>query len=178
MAYKTRKTADSIAFAIAKAWNDKQEASVASFFHADITQITSGHYTSPTVTNDTPALTIGGNPTDSTTVISFTNSLKLLINRHFADTRAHNTAVSAAVSTADGTDITTACTLATALKAAYGTHLSASNVHANNDGTNTILAADATNQTTAITLLTEMRTDVGAHIISAPLGAMIELTNA
>jgi hypothetical protein len=178
MAYKTRKTADSIAFALAKAWNDKQEASVASFFHADITQITSGHYTSPVVANDVPATTIGAAPTDVTTVISFTNALKLLTNRHFADARAHNSAVSAAIATADGTDITTACTLATAIKAAYGTHLSASNVHHTNDSTNTIAAADATNSTTAITLLTELRTDMGAHIISAPLGAQIELTGA
>jgi hypothetical protein len=171
MAYKTRKTADSIAFALAKAWNDKQEASVASFFHADITQITSGHYTSPVVANDVP-------PTDATTVITFTNALKLLTNRHFADARAHNSAVSAAITTADGTDITTACTLATAIKAAYGTHLSASNVHHTNDATNTIAAANATDSATAITLLTELRTDMGAHIISAPLGAMIELTGA
>ena len=36
-----------------------------------------------------------------------------------------------------------AITLANALKAAYNTHLSESNVHFNNDGTNTVAAANA-----------------------------------
>jgi hypothetical protein len=178
MAYTTRKVPDALVFALVAAHNLRQEEAVASFFHADTTQVTTGDYMAPVVTDDTPALSIGGNPTDLTTVLSFTNSLKKLVNRHFADTRAHNSAVSAPITTADGTDITTACTLATAIKAAYGTHLSASNVHVNNDGTNTIAAADATNQTTAITLLTELRTDVGAHIVSAPLGAMINVVDA
>jgi hypothetical protein len=178
MAYTVRNVPDAMVFALVAAWNRRQEDAVASNFHADVTQVTSGDYRAPVVTDDTPALSIGGNPTDVTTVISFTNSLKALINRHFADTRAHNSAVSAAVSTADGTDITTACTLATALKAAYGTHLAAANVHFNNDGTNTIAAADATNSTTAITLLTEMRTDVGAHIVGATPGEMINLVDA
>lgn len=161
--------------ALVAAWNAKQEASVASFFHADITQITSGNFTNPVVANDTPALTIGAAPTDLTTVISFTNGLKGLLNRHFVDSRAHNTAVSAAIATADGTDLASSITLMNAEKSAYGTHLSAANVNFTNDGTNTIAAADATDQATAITLLTELRTDVGAHIISAPLGAMIQL---
>ena len=178
MAYKTRKTPDTMLGALVKAWNDKQEASVASFFHADITQVTSGHYSSPAVANDTPALSIGAAPTDTTTVISFTNALRPLLNRHFADTRAHNTAVSAALADATATDLTTALVIMNADKASFNVHASAANVHFNNDGTNTIAAADGTNLTTAITLLTELRTDVGAHVISAPLGAMIQLVNA
>lgn len=178
MAYTIRNTMDAIVRAMVAQHNAKQEASVASFFHADITQITTGDYTAPVVANDVPATTIGVAPTDSTTVIAFTNSLKKLVNRHFADTRAHNSAVSAAIATADGTDITSACTLATAIKTAYGTHLSASNVHFTNDGTNTIAAATATDSATAITLLTELRTDIGAHMISAPLGAMLNVTDA
>jgi hypothetical protein len=113
-----------------------------------------------------------------TTVISFSNSLKKLVNRHFSDTRAHNSAVSAAIATADATDITTAITLDNAIKAAVNVHYTASNVHFTNDATNTIAAANATDSTTAIVLLTELRTDLGAHIISAPLGAMINLTDA
>lgn len=178
MAYSVRGVPDAMLFALVTAWNQKQEASVSTNFHADITQVTSGDYRSPTVANDVPATSIGAAPTDSTTVIAFTNSLKKLVNRHFADTRAHDTAVSAAISTADGTDITSACTLATAIKSAYGTHLSASNVHFNNDATNTIAAANATDTATAITLLTELRTDIGAHMISAPTGRMINLTDA
>jgi hypothetical protein len=178
MAYTTRNLPDEMIFSLVAAHNLRQEEAVASFFHADTTQVTSGDYRARTVADDTPALSIGGNPTDSTTVISFTNGLRKLINRHFADTRAHNTAVSAATAAAVATDLTTAITAMNLMKAEYGTHLSASNVHFNNDGTNTIAAADATNQTTAITLLTEMRTDVGAHVVSAPLGAMIQLVDA
>ncbi len=178
MAYKTRKTPDAAVFALVAAWNAKQEASVASFFHADITQITSGNYAAPTIANETPALSVGAAPTDLTTIISFTQGMKGLLNRHFADTRAHNSAVSAAITTADATDLTTALALMIAEKAAVNTHYTASNVHFTNDGTNTIAAADATDTTTAIVLLTEMRTDIGAHVISAPLGAMIQLTPA
>lgn len=176
MAYKTRKVPDAMLFALVKAWNDKQEAQVSTFFHADTTQLTSGHFSNPTVANDTPALSIGAAPTDTTTVISFTNEVRKLLNRHFADTRAHNTAVSTALADATATDLTTALVIMNADKASYGTHLSASNVHFTNDSTNTISAADGTNLTTAITLLTELRTDIGAHVISAPLGAMIQLT--
>ncbi len=175
MAYKTRKVPDAILYALVKAWNDKQEAAVASFFHADITQVTTGHFSNPTVTNDTPALSIGAAPTDATTVISFTNNLNRLLNRHFADDRAHNSALSAQLSSTEATDLTSAITIMNTQKSSFGTHLSASNVHFNNDGTNTIAAANATDQTTAIALLTEMRTDVGAHVISAPSGAMIQL---
>lgn len=178
MAYKTRKVTDAMVSALVAAWNAKQEASVASFFHADITQITSGNYTAPTVANETPALSVGAAPTDLTTIISFTQGMKGLLNRHFADTRAHNSAVSAAITTADATDLTTALALMIAEKAAVNVHYTASNVHFTNDGTNTIAAADATDTTTAIVLLTELRTDVGAHVISAPLGAMIQLTSA
>ncbi len=177
MAYSVRGVPDAMLFALVTAWNQKQEASVSTNFHADITQVTSGDYRAPTVANDVPATSIGAAPTDSTTCIAFTNSLKKLINRHFADTRAHDTAVSAAVATADGTDSATMITLANAIKTAYGTHLSAASVHFNNDGTNTIAAANATDTTTAVTLLTELRTDVGAHMISAPTGRMINLTD-
>jgi hypothetical protein len=132
---------------------------------------------SPTVADDV-LTTAHAVPTDTTTSIAAVNAFKKVVNRHFADTRAHNSAVSDAVDTADATDLTTANTLANALKAEYGTHLSASNVHFNNDGTNTIAAADGTNITTLIALLTELRTDATAHIQSATLGAMINVIDA
>jgi hypothetical protein len=95
------------------------------------------------------------------------NRLKGVINEHFEDTLAHATAVSAEVETDAATTLATANTLATALKAAYTTHLTASNVHPNNDATNTIAANDATTIATLIGLLNEMRVDVAAHIASA-----------
>lgn len=178
MAYTTRNVPDEMIFSLVAAHNLRQAEAVASFFHADTTQVTSGDYRARVVADDTPALSIGGNPTDATTVISFTNGLRKLLNRHFADTNAHDSAVTAATASVAATDLTTAITAANLLKAEYTAHLTESNVHFNNDGTNTISAADATNQTTAITLLTELRTDVGAHVVSAPLGAMINLVDA
>lgn len=157
------------------AWNAKQEAAVASFFHADKTQITTGHYTNPSVANDTVAT---ANSSSEATAIALANALKAAINRHFADDYAHNSALSAVVSTADATSLATAITLANALKAAYTTHLSASNVHFNNDGTNTVAADDATDQTTINTLLNELKGDFNAHVISAPTGSMIRLVDA
>ena len=175
MAFRTRKTIDEMTFALVAAWNAKQEASVASFFHADITQITSGQYQSKTVTNDTVT---AANASDLATSITLVNQLKAVINRHFADTFAHNTAVSAQITTADAaTLLTEVQTLANAIKTAYTTHLSASNVHFNNDATNTIAAANATDQSTANTLLNELKADFNAHLISAPLGNMIRLVS-
>lgn len=109
--------------------------------------------------------------------IALANEIKGILNVHFADTLAHATAVSAQIATADATTFATANTLATALKAAYNTHCSASNVHPNNDGTNTIAAADATTVATLIALLTELRTDVTAHIAASLAGAHIDLVD-
>jgi|GEM_PF-3787946 len=104
-----------------------------------------------------------------------TNRIKGVLNAHFADTLAHNTAVSAAISTADATTLATGLALATAAKTAYGTHRTASNVHFNNDATNTISAADATTLATWVTLVNELRTDVAAHIAASLSGSHIEL---
>jgi hypothetical protein len=175
MAYETRKVPDEMIFALVAAHNARQEAAVGSNFHADITQITNrADYRAPTVTNDTVS---AANATDLTTSLTLVNAEKAVINRHFADTRAHNTAVSAAVSTAAGTDLTTAVALGNAIKAAYNTHLAAANVHFNNDGTNTVSAANATDQTTLNTLLNEIKTDFNAHLIGATAGAMINLVD-
>lgn len=179
MAVTTRDDERAILYALVKANNDRQIAAVSTNFHYDITQVTTGSFSAPAVANDTPALSIGAAPTDSTTCISFTNGLKKLINRHFADVYAHKV-VTTAVATANATDITTAIALGNALKTAYttGGHIGSTTYHANADATNTIAAANATDQTTLITLLTEMRTDVGAHIISAPSGEQVRIVSA
>jgi len=175
MAYKTRKTPDVMVNALVAAHNFRQEESVASFFHADTTQKTSGHYQNMTVADDLVTAADGsGDATNST----LANEIKAVLNRHFADTLAHDTAVSAQVSTADGTDEASNVTLANALKSAYNTHLSASNVHFNNDGTNDVTSSNATDTASTSTLLNEMKDDLNAHIVSAPAGAMIELIPA
>lgn len=175
MAYTTRKLPDVMVNALVAAHNLRQEESVASFFHADTTQLTSGDYTAPTVADD---LVTAADGSSLATNLTLVNQIKAVLNRHFADTQAHDSAVSAAVATADATDEATSVTLANALKSAYNTHLSAANVHFNNDGTNTVAAADASNTATVSTLVNEMKDDLNAHIISAPAGAMIKLVSA
>ena len=175
MAFLVRKIPENVVYALAAAWNAKQEASVASFFHADITQKTSGQFQAPTVANDS----IGSaNASDLATSLTLVNETKAVMNRHFADSFAHNTAVSAAVTTATATDLATAITLGNALKAAFNTHRAAANVHFTNDGTNAVASTDATDQSSLNTLLNEMKGDFNAHLISAPTGSMIRLIPA
>lgn len=175
MAFKTRKVPDVMVNALVAAWNAKQVADVAAFFHADTTQKTSGEYTALTVTNDTVT---SANGTNDATNIVLINEMKGVINRHFSDTLAHDSAVSAQIATADATDGATAITLVNALKADYNTHRTASNVHFNNDSTNVVTNADATDTATTSTLANEIKGDVNAHITSAPTGSMIELIPA
>lgn len=175
MAFKIRKLTDNLAHALVAANNLRQTEAVASFFHADTTQKTTGHFTAPVVADDTIA---SANGTDNTTNTVLVNEMKAVMNRHFVDDLAHNTAVSAEVTTADGTDMATNFALANALKSAYNTHLTASNVHFNNDATNGVTNANGTDQATTSTLLNEMKADFNAHVVSAPLGAMIRPVNA
>lgn len=176
MAYKARKIPDDIVFALALAHNDLQESTVDAEFHADITSSTvSTDYMVPVRSN---LLITAATATDTPTAVALANDAKVIINIHFADTLAHDTAVSAQVATADATDEATAITLANALKAAYNTHLSEASVHFNNDGTNNIAAADASDASTLNTLLNEMKTDQNAHSISAPAGSMIDIIRA
>jgi hypothetical protein len=178
MAFKTRNMPDAMVFALVAAWNHRQEAAVSTFFHADITQVTTdADYRAPTVTNDTVT---AANGTDLTTNITLVNQMKAVMNRHFVDPRAHNTAVSAVVATANATDLATAVTLVNALKAAYNTggHINGAGIHFTNDGTNTVAAANATDLATLQTLNNEMKGDFNAHVISAPAGAMIQLVDA
>lgn len=175
MAFTVRNVPGAVLAALVAAHNARQEAAVAAFFHADITQRTSNSGpppSLPTVANNTIA---SANASDLATSVTLVNEAKLRINTHFADTQAHNTAVSAQVATAAATDLATAITLANALKAAYNTHLAAANVHFNNDGTNATAAADATDLASLQTLLNELKGDFNAHLISAPIGSMINL---
>lgn len=158
--------------ALVTAHNARQEASVAALFHADKTQKSSGHYLSPVVVNDTVTVADG---TDMATAVTLVNEVKKVLDRHHADDLAHNTATSAAITIADATNTATAVTLANDLKAKYTVHITAANVHFNNDGTNTITNANATDQTTLNTLVNELKAKINPHIISAPVGSMIRL---
>jgi len=172
MALECLADAEAMAFAIVAAINEQQTDSVASFFHADITSVTTRtNYKAPTKA----AVAISSaNATDTATALTLVNEIRQDYNLHAVDTLAHSAAVSAALTTAVATDEATAITLANAIKAAYNTHLSASTVHYNNDSTNATTNANATDGTTLYVLLNEMKTDVTAHIISAPLGTKIK----
>ena len=175
MAYKTRKLPDVMVNTLVAAWNAKQEAQVAALFHADITQKTSGDYLNPTVASD---LVSAANGTDDATNIVLANDLLAVVDRHFADVLAHDTAVSAALTLAAATDAATALALVNDIKDKYNTHLSATDVHFNDDSTNDVTNSDGTDQATVSVVANEMKGDVNAHVISAPVGSMIELVSA
>lgn len=117
------------------------------------------------------------NATDAATALALTNEVRVLVDTHFADTIAHDSAVSAAITIATATDTTTAVTLANDLKSKFNAHRSAANVHFNNDGTNDVTNANATDATTLIALINEIKGDFNAHIASAPTGTYINVLN-
>lgn len=178
MAVRARKTPDALIHALVAAHNLRQTEAVASFFHADTTQLTSGYYDNPSVADD---LVTAANGSSLATNIALLNDILAVLQRHFADTLAHNTAVTAALAL-DALESTaieaTTVTRANALKVAYGAHLSEANVHFTNDATNTVAAVDATNTATVSTLANEMKGDINTHIVSAPLGAMVKVVPA
>lgn len=176
MAFDIRKLPDEIVFGLVEAHNQRMVDAVGSSFHADTTSTTSRtDYTKPVRTD---LQVTAANASDLATSIALVNDIYDVVQLHFADTLAHDSAVSAALDVPVATDLATAITRGNALKAAVNTHHSAANVHYNNDGTNWIAAADASDQSSLNTLLNEMKGDVNAHIVSAPAGAMINLVNA
>ena len=132
------------------------------------------------VTTATTLAVTAAAPTTEATRVALANDIKTILNLHFADRSAHGSAVSAQIATADATNEASAITLANACKAAYNTggHINASNVHANNDATNTISASAATDQASLDTLLAELKTDINAHIIAALAGNHLEFVDA
>lgn len=178
MSLQARNTPDEILYALVAAHNQGKVDSIASFFHLSQTETTNrGNYRNQSVTRLRIASAAA---TDLATSLTLVNEVKTVLNVHFADTDAHDTAVSAQIATAVATDLTTANTLANALKTAYNTggHINAASVHFTNDGTNTIAAAAATDQTTLNTLANELKGDINLHLASAPAGTLITLVTA
>jgi hypothetical protein len=175
MSIEVRKGTDDVLKAMVSAWNAKQIASVASFFHADLSQRTLG---SGIVTLAVTA----ANGSDLPTSLTLVNELKGIYNRHVADgivvgnggAGAHKLP-DTAVSTATATDLATAITLANAIKASYNTHRASTTYHYTADATNAVAAADASDQGTLQTLINEIKTDLNAHILSAPTGYGVKL---
>lgn len=174
MALKIRKAETDLALrAVIQEVNRLREASVGSNFHGSVSlaaQNLSSDPLAPTTLSITSALTA----TLAGRIIT-ANQIKGVLNVHFRDASAHNTALSPAITTADATDAATARTLINACKAQYNTHRTLASAHFNNDATNVIAAADATDDASFDTLATEMKADINAHIAGALAGHHIEL---
>jgi len=173
----TRKAPLDMLFALVAEQNRRQlDAISTTYFHACQCETVTGGAGGVTITRTTIST---ANASDLATSVALVNAIKVVVNKHFADSAAHSTGTaSALVTTADATDLATGITLGNALKAAYNTHRTASNVHYNNDSTNAVSSTDATDQTSLNTLLNEMKGDVNAHIASAPTGSYIKLVSA
>lgn len=173
MAIKPRGMTDEVLYALVAANNQHMLDNISTAAHLDRTvSAQTLDYKAPAVTRLSVTHAAA---TNATTQLSLCNAIRIVLDKHFVDPIAHNTAVSAVITVATATDATTANALANDLKAKYNIHLSAANVHYTNDGTNTIAAADATDATTLQTLVNELRTDVNAHIASAPVGLYIDV---
>jgi len=178
MSLNVRNIPDAVAYALVAANNQRQTDAISTFFHQAQTEAVGGDYRNPNLTRS--RITSAASSSEATAV-ALVNEIKADLNAHFADDIAHDTAVSAQITTADavtGDSLVTALALANAIKAAYNTHLAAANVHFTNDGTNTIAAATATDQTSLNTMLNEMKTDINAHFASAPTGTWIKIVSA
>jgi hypothetical protein len=154
--------------------NQNRENAISTNVHAAVTS----QATSDDGAEADPYIITAAAPTTEATRIALVNDIKAVLNVHFADTIAHDSAATEAVDEDDGIvgdSYVLAFALANALKAAFNTHRSEASVHFTNDGGNAIAAADATTAGSLDTLLTELKADINAHIILAPDGAHIEL---
>jgi hypothetical protein len=93
---------------------------------------------------------------------------------HLADTLAHKV-VDDPPALVAATDLTTAQTLANAIKADYNVHRASTTFHYTADATNVIAAADATNQASLDTLLNEIKTDFNLHMASGQPAASLRV---
>lgn len=171
-----RKVATDCAFALVAAHNQLQTDAIGSSFHRERTCTTNhSDFRNYSVTRVTVT---AANASSEGTSVTLANQIKAVLNAHFVDTAAHNTAVSAVIATPDATEVVTATTLGNACKAAYNTHRTAAGVHYTNDTTNVVTSTDASDQSSLNTLLNEMKGDINAHMLSAPNGVYISLVSA
>jgi hypothetical protein len=172
MTIRVRKGTRAAQAAIITEINRMRDALVGSAFHASATR-------GPAVESDdtvsATALQIVS-PAASTLPTSLVrvNEIKGVLNMHFADDGAHNTAVSPAITTPDAIDLATAITLVNAEKAQYNTHRAAASVHHNNDAT-AEATADATDQASVNTLANALATKINTHMSNALAGWHVKL---
>lgn len=179
--FTVRKVPDAVLFALVAERNQAKLDDVVrtnTLFHLDQTNdpaaALSADYQNPTVTR---LKITAANATNLATSLTLIAELRGKLNTHYADTIAHDTAVSAASTSVAATNTATVVTEVNILKGELNAHFTAASVHFNNDSTNTITSATATDQTTADTMLNEIKTAVNAHMKAAPGGAFINLVN-
>lgn len=176
--YTVRKVSDNIMFALVAESNQRRlddVAAVTTHYHLDQTNKSEGgDARSPTVTRLTVTAPTA---TNLATSIALLANCKAVMNAHFADTIAHDTAVSAASTGVAATTTATAITEVNIFKGELNAHFTAASVHFNNDAANTITSATATDQTTVDTMLNEIKAAINAHMKSAPTGAFITLVD-
>jgi hypothetical protein len=157
-------------------FNALLESLVTSEFHATQTGLPADMSTDPP--SESLLSIEAADASDLATAITLVNQEWSYINSHFADTLAHDSAVTAAMTSATATDLATAITRANEVKADYNTHRTEASVHFNNDATNVVAAADASDLGTLQTLVNEIKVDANAHFAGAFAIAMIELGEA
>lgn len=168
--------------ALAFQLNALRDAMVGSNVHAQVTP-SAPPSDDPNVTIAELAITAAA-PTTLATRRLLANDCKRVLNAHFKDMAAHKSVQSAAITTADvntSTGTEADCiTLANACRTAFttGGHINTTNVHHNNDATNTITAAAATDTSSLDALLTELKSDINAHILLGLAGQHVVLTGA
>lgn len=178
MAIDARKGTDAVQYAMAKAYNDflERNAVAGSFYHADVTSVTSGDFTNPEVN---PLLLPTAACNTLAKAATRANLMKVYFNVHIADTLAHQVADTAnVVSTPDAglTDQTATDTLLNALKVAFNAHLTQSGVHYTDDSDNTVSTTDAIGLATSEALADDLTTAFNAHVSGAS-GQKLNLTS-
>jgi hypothetical protein len=191
MAIKTRRIDDAAIVAIAMAHNADRVGRVASNFHADQSNVTTGPADAPVVA--TLASTLPTNAVDITTSIALCNAIRSVLSIHMGDfidqygagahkvSDATNSATLGLFVPTTGVLVTDTAAVVAAInlhQTSYNAHLTQSGVHYTNDATNTNATAAATNLATAETLLNSMKTSITAHMAGAIAGYGIRLGSA
>lgn len=172
MSIRVRKGTRSAQVALITEINRMRDALVGAAFHASATR--GATFESEEVISATALQVASANASSLPTSQTLANEIKGVLNMHFADTGAHNTAVSPVIATPDMSDLTTGITLANAMKGFYNTHLAAGSVHFNNDAT-AEATANASDQTSLNALLNAMKTKINTHVANALAGWSIQL---
>lgn len=179
MALLARKGTDGVMYAVVKALNASRTelALQGSFYHADVTAMEGGDFTSPTAT----ALSVThATATTHNTAADMAAEFQVKFNLHLADTLAHKVEDTADKSILPAPTHATSeadlATFITDLKTKFNTHVGSTTYHYTADTTNDVGTANATNDATSIALINDLKAGFNAHVLGAPAGFSIDLT--